>query len=62
MRAIDAGILGAIVLQILFSQWEVMNTLFRTAPLNWNQWLICLIPVIPMAVLATFVNRLDAID
>ncbi len=62
VRAIGAGILGAIVLQILFSQWEVMNTLFRTAPLNWNQWLICLIPVIPMAVLATFVNRLDAID
>lgn len=62
MRAIGAGIFAAIVLQILFSQWGVMNTLFGTAPLNWSQWLICLIPVLPMAVLAAFVNRLDAID
>lgn len=62
LRAIGAGIFSAIGLQILFSQWGVMNTLFGTAPLNLNQWLICLIPAIPMAVLVTFVNRLDPID
>lgn len=62
VRAISAGILGAIGLQFLFSQWGVMNTLFGTAPLNLNQWLICLIPVIPMSVLTILVNRLDPVD
>lgn len=62
VRAIAIGILGAIGLQVLFSQWSVMNTLFETAPLNLNQWLICLIPVVPMIVLATLVNRLNPID
>lgn len=59
---IGVGILGAIGLQILFSQWQVMNTLFGTAPLTLNQWLICLIPVIPMLILTIFVNRLDPTD
>lgn len=58
-RAMGLGILGAIVLQIIFSQWSVMNTLFGTASLNLNQWLICLIPMLPMAILTLFVNRLD---
>lgn len=60
--AIGMGISGAIVLQVLFSQWGVMNTLFGTAPLNLNQWLLCLIPVIPMIILTTLVNRLDPTD
>jgi magnesium-transporting ATPase (P-type) len=53
------GIGGAIALQILFSQWSVMNTLFETAPLTWNQWLICLLPMIPMVPFAAWVNRVD---
>jgi hypothetical protein len=57
--AIGAGILSAIVLQIVFSQWSVMNALFATAPLNLNQWLICLIPIVPMIGLTVFVNVLD---
>jgi Ca2+-transporting ATPase len=57
--AITIGILSTIVLQIIFSQWSVMNTLFGTAPLTWNQWLICLIPALPMIVVATAVNYLD---
>jgi Ca2+-transporting ATPase len=60
--AIGSGILGAIVLQVIFSQWGVMNTLFGTAALNLNQWLICLIPVIPMMLLTVVVNRLDPTD
>ncbi len=60
--AISSGILSASVLQIFFSQWGVMNTLFGTAALNLNQWLICLVPVIPMMLLVTLVNRLDPID
>ncbi|MFM6172914.1 MAG: HAD-IC family P-type ATPase, partial [Sphaerospermopsis kisseleviana] len=58
-RAIGLGILGAIVLQVLFSQWSVMNTLFAMAPLNLTQWLICLIPMIPMFFLTVWVDRLD---
>jgi cation-transporting ATPase F len=53
------GILGALVLQMLFSQWSVMNTLFETAPLTWNQWLICLLPMLPMGPFALLVNRID---
>ena len=53
------GVVGAAVLQIVFSQWGVMNTLFETAPLTWNQWLICLIPMIPMVPLAIFANYID---
>lgn len=60
--AIAFGILGSILLQIIFSQWSIMNTLFQTAPLSLNQWLICLIPVLPMIGLAIFVNRIDPID
>lgn len=57
--ALGLGILGAIALQVLFSQWSVMNILFKTAPLNFNQWLICLLPILPMMGLVLFVNRLD---
>ncbi|MEL7243907.1 MAG: HAD-IC family P-type ATPase, partial [Cyanobacteria bacterium J06573_2] len=53
------GIIGAVILQILFSQSHLMNLLFETAPLNLNQWLICLIPMLPMFPLAIFVNFLD---
>lgn len=53
------GIVAAVVLQIAFSQWGVMNILFETAPLTGNQWLICLIPMLPMIPLAILVNRID---
>lgn len=36
-----------------------MNLLFETAPLTWNQWLICLLPMIPMIPTALLVNRID---
>jgi cation-transporting ATPase F len=57
--AVALGILATIVLQILFSQWGLMNALFRTAPLNLNQWLICLAAGLPMLPLTVFVNRID---
>jgi hypothetical protein len=53
------GIVAAITLQIVFSQWGVMNTLFATAPLTWNQWLICLLPMllmVPWAILAHVID------
>lgn len=58
-KSMAFAILGTIVLQIIFSQWSVMNTLFKTAPLNLEQWLICLIPIVPMIPVALFVNRID---
>ncbi|QOV22245.1 cation-transporting P-type ATPase [Anabaenopsis elenkinii] len=61
-RAMGLGILTTVVLQIIFSQWGIMNTLFKTAPLNLQQWLICLLPAIPMIPLAWFVNRIDPAD
>jgi magnesium-transporting ATPase (P-type) len=53
------GIVAATALQIMFSQWDVMNALFETAPLTWNQWLICLFPMLPMGPMAIFVNLID---
>ncbi|MDB9528668.1 cation-transporting P-type ATPase [Oscillatoria sp. CS-180] len=53
------GIVVAMILQILFSQWGLMNILFETAPLTWNQWLVCLIPMLPMVPWAIFANRID---
>ncbi|MGG6297428.1 cation-transporting P-type ATPase [Leptolyngbya sp. AN02str] len=53
------GIATATALQVLFSQWHVMNTLFATAPLTLQQWLICLLPMLPMIPTALWVNRID---
>ena len=53
------GIVTAAILQIVFSQWSVMNTLFATAPLNINQWLICLLPMLPMIPMAFLAHFID---
>jgi cation-transporting P-type ATPase F len=53
------GIVAAVTLQILFSQWSVMNTLFETAPLTWNQWLICLLPMLLMVPWSILANVID---
>ncbi|MFM7885268.1 MAG: cation-transporting P-type ATPase [Pseudanabaena sp.] len=53
------GIAIAVFLQIFFSQWNVMNNLFATAPLTGQQWLICLLPMLPMIPTALWVNRID---
>ncbi|PZD71537.1 putative cation-transporting ATPase F [Acaryochloris thomasi RCC1774] len=53
------GIVAAVALQFIFSQWSVMNTLFETAPLAPEQWLVCLLPMLPMVPLAIFANFID---
>lgn len=53
------GVVAAVALQIVFSQWNLMNILFETAPLTWEQWLICLLPMIPMIPTAIFANFID---
>ncbi|MUG92449.1 HAD-IC family P-type ATPase [Scytonema sp. UIC 10036] len=59
-RAIVTGIVCTIVLQIIFSQWSLMNNLFSTAPLNLNQWLLCLLGGLPMIAVAAIVNRITS--
>jgi cation-transporting P-type ATPase F len=58
-RAIAIGIIGTIFLQIIFSQWSIMNQLFYTAPLSVNQWLLCLLIGLPMIPVSLLANRLD---
>jgi cation-transporting ATPase F len=59
VAAITIGIGAAILLQILFSQWSLFNTLFDTAPLTWEQWGFCLVVSLPMIGVAALANRLD---
>ncbi|BAZ05621.1 cation-translocating P-type ATPase [Calothrix sp. NIES-3974] len=56
------GIIATVVLQVIFSQWNIMNLLFSTAPLNLTQWLICFAIGLPMILVATFSNRFDPLD
>ncbi|NDJ23471.1 HAD-IC family P-type ATPase [Nostoc sp. B(2019)] len=60
--AIGIGIACTVILQIIFSQWNLMNSLFSTAPLNLNQWLICLLVGLPMVIVSALVNRFDPLD
>ena len=60
--AIVFGITCTIILQVIFSQWSLMNELFSTAPLNINQWFICLLVSLPMIVVVTLVNRFDPLN
>lgn len=60
--AIGIGIACTVILQIIFSQWNLMNSLFSTAPLNLNQWLICLLIGLPMVIVSALVNRFDPLD
>ncbi len=55
--AVLFGIGVAILFQLVFSQWNVMNQLFGTAALNLNQTLLCLTIGFPMIGLATLLRR-----
>ncbi|MEN9221238.1 MAG: HAD-IC family P-type ATPase [Thermostichus sp. BF3_bins_97] len=57
--AIAIGIGGAILLQILFSQWSLFNLVFDTAPLSWAQWGLCLVVGLPMIAVSVVANRVD---
>ncbi len=60
--AIGIGIAVTVILQVIFSQWNLMNALFYTAPLNVNQWLICWLVSMPMIPVAAVANRFDRLD
>jgi Ca2+-transporting ATPase len=55
--AMVMGIVGAVILQVIFSQWSLMNELFATAPLDLTQWGICFTVGLPMIFIALWVNR-----
>jgi magnesium-transporting ATPase (P-type) len=55
------GLAGALLLQVLFSQWGPMNGFFGTAPLSLQQWLQCSMPILLMIPVAHRANRLDAL-
>jgi Ca2+-transporting ATPase len=57
--AIGLGIVGAVILQIIFSHVPLINDIFSTAPLSFNQWLFCLAVGSPMIIWAALVNRFD---
>jgi cation-transporting P-type ATPase F len=54
---IGFGILAAFLLQVLFSQWSVMNLLFETKPMSAIQWLTCFGLASPMLLVALYANR-----
>jgi Ca2+-transporting ATPase len=56
---IGLGIIGAILLQIVFAHVPLINDVFGTAPLSLQQWLFCLAVGSPMIVWSAFVNRFD---
>jgi cation-transporting P-type ATPase F len=51
------GIVGVLILQLLFSQWNLMNGLFATEALTLAQGLICLGIGLPMIVLSMLLKR-----
>jgi cation-transporting P-type ATPase F len=55
--AVAIGIAGVLMLQLLFSQWSLMNRLFATEALTLAQGLICLGIGLPMIALAVLLKR-----
>ncbi|MBD2115068.1 MULTISPECIES: cation-translocating P-type ATPase [Cyanophyceae] len=55
--AVAIGIAGVFILQLLFSQWSLMNRLFATEVLTLTQGLICLGLGLPMIALAALLKR-----
>ena len=54
---IGFGILAAILMQVMFSWWLVMNLLFETTPMTAKQWLTCFGLATPMLLAALLANR-----
>ncbi|RUT03156.1 ATPase [Dulcicalothrix desertica PCC 7102] len=57
--AIGFGIIGAILLQIVFAHVPLINYVFETAPLSFQQWLLCLAIGSPMIFWAALANKID---
>jgi Ca2+-transporting ATPase len=57
--AVLGGVIVALILQLIFSNSDFINQVFKTAPMTLDQWLICLLVSLPMIAIATSVNRFD---
>jgi magnesium-transporting ATPase (P-type) len=57
--ALLLGLGAALLLQVLFSQWEPMNTFFGTAPLTLGQWCQCSLGILLMMPVAHAASQLD---
>jgi cation-transporting ATPase F len=53
------AIAGTVVVQALFSQTQMMNSFFGTAPLGGRELLVCALPMLLMLPVAWFGERLD---
>ena len=53
------GVAGAVLLQLVFSQWGPMNALFSTAPIGWAELAACGLAMAAMVPVAWLANRLD---
>ena len=53
------GISCVVILQFIFSQWPIFNSLFDTKPLSFTQSLICIIVGLPVGVLGSLLRRFD---
>ena len=53
------GIVCVVILQILFSQWSVLNPLFDTTPLSFTQGFMCIIVGLPVVILGYLLRRFD---
>ena len=56
------GIGCIFILQVLFSQWPVMNRLFETVPLTLNQSWICLGAGLPAVIVGSILKRFDPLQ
>ncbi len=59
--ASGVGIMAVILLQGLFSQWELMNQLFRTVPLTLIQGSICIAVSLPIVLVGILFRWFDPI-
>lgn len=57
--ALGVGIVVAVILQIIFANSPFINSIFETAPMNLEQWLICFGVALPAIGLALWVNQFD---
>nr|WP_219891959.1 HAD-IC family P-type ATPase [Chamaesiphon polymorphus] len=57
--ALAIGLVGAIVLQIVFSNAPIINNVFETAPMSLELWAICIGASLPTIAIAAIANRFD---
>ncbi|MDZ7962166.1 MAG: HAD-IC family P-type ATPase [Aulosira sp. DedQUE10] len=56
------GIVVVVILQFLFSQWNMMNQVFNTTPLTLTQALICMGIGLPVVFIALILQRFDPLN